>query len=348
MSSIREIVIRQFKGKGKGKTALKHLAAINTMKHAFMVNPTTQVLNCDSKYLWLTKSVLLEGMPQVYDKESAEATVNRLSSHLHKSILHNKQYQIDPNQRSKAEFFAQGLLQDILRIFWSLNPLDQHPYMTKASLAYRPSVAAYWTRANEIFQIEDYPSYVLRCKYPLGKFAQPMKDEINPTSYLPVGDLGLFKRQIRLINFPGYKIGNPLPYIHTQIIIDRKSCTREQTIARGVMSAFAQLVSHALHKDYQLGQALEHPLCCQSIITNGQQFTFMCYQLNTLNTNATWKGLVNMAWASDSMNLFYDNDDEDISINEDCLQHIAQFLINKPVPFKQLKKSVASPETAVE
>lgn len=347
MSSIREIVTRQFIGKGKGKTALKHLTSLNTLKHVFMVNPTSQVLNCDSKYLWLTKSVLLEGMPQVYDKQLAEATVKRLSSYLHKSILHTKQYQIDPKQRSKAEFFAQGLLQDILRIFWSINPLDQHPYMTKASLAYRPSVAAYWTRSNEIFQIEDHPTYVLRCKYPLGKFADPIKEEIKPTSYLPVGDLGLFKRQIHLMNFPGYKIGNPLPYIHTQIIIDRKSCTREQRIARGIMSAFAQLISHAMHKDRTLGQALEHPLCCQTILTDGQQFTFMCYQLNTLNTNATWKGLVNMAWASDSMNLFYDHSEEDMTINEECLQHIAQFLNNKPVPFKNVKKSVASSEAAV-
>ncbi|EDV21282.1 uncharacterized protein TRIADDRAFT_60151 [Trichoplax adhaerens] len=313
-----------------------------------MVPPRTQAIQCDSKYLWLTKSVLQEGMPEVYDESVTEATLKRLSSYLHKSILQAKLFQIESNHRSKAEPFAQGLLQDIMRIFWSINPLDEHPYMSKASLAYRPTIAAYWTRDFEMFQIEDRPTYVLRCKFPLGKFAEPKIEQLRPAKYLPVGDLGLFKRHVHLDSFPGYKIGNPLPYIHTQIIIDRKSYKSEQTIARGIISSFAQLAAHAQNKDGKLGQSLKHPLCCQTIITNGQQFTFMCYQLNTLKTNNIEKGLVNMAWASDTMDLFSSYNGE-IDINEKCLKYIAQFFVNKPIPFKVIKKkSVKASEEVVQ
>ena len=66
---------------------------------------------------------------------------------------------------------------------------------------------------------------------------------------------------------------------------------------------FSSLVALAMNSGVQMGQHLEEPLVTKCAITDGIQFTLMCYQLNTLSFQED-SGIKNCAWASPSMNLF--------------------------------------------
>lgn len=52
-----------------------------------------------------------------------------------------------------------------------------------------------------------------------------------------------------------------------------------------------------------MGEHLKEPLTTKCLVTDGIQFTSMCYQLNTLSFQEDI-GIKNSAWVSPNMNLF--------------------------------------------
>ena len=77
----------------------------------------------------------------------------------------------------------------------------------------------------------------------------------------------------------------------------------DEVRAQGVMTMFSMLAAMAREGGVLLGQHLETPLATKCVITNGVQFTFMCYQLNTLSLQQD-DGIKNCAWASETMDIF--------------------------------------------
>ena len=60
---------------------------------------------------------------------------------------------------------------------------------------------------------------------------------------------------------------------------------------------FSVLVSQARQQGIKLGEHLTNPLTTQCVVTNGIEFMFMCYQLNTLSMQEE-HGIKNIAWTS--------------------------------------------------
>jgi len=115
--------------------------------------------------------------------------------------------------------------------------------------------------------------------------------------------------------------------------------TYEQQQAYGIMSMFGSLVALAMDSGVKMGEHLETPLVTKCVITDGIQFTLMCYQLNTLSFQED-SGIKNCAWASHSMNLFeksaskvrpvlyeiLDAGDDVPGFNDECFKSILAFL----------------------
>lgn len=118
--------------------------------------------------------------------------------------------------------------------------------------------------------------------------------------------LGVYRHPIvHLQNNPGFQNTalNKYPYNHMLFLTNTFNLTYEQQQAFGIMSMFSSLVSLAMNDGVQMGQHLEKPLVTKCAITDGIQFTFMCYQLNTLSLQED-SGIKNCAWSSPSMTLF--------------------------------------------
>lgn len=106
--------------------------------------------------------------------------------------------------------------------------------------------------------------------------------------------------------------------------------------ANAILSSYAWLFGQACYQGFSTFNDPTYPLTTQTIITDGQFWSFYVYQLNTtqvhqdaINTNSK----VNRCWGTPEMKL-YETIDENgklIGFNDDVLKHLIQFYINKPV-----------------
>ncbi|KAL0192784.1 hypothetical protein M9458_011080, partial [Cirrhinus mrigala] len=79
---------------------------------------------------------------------------------------------------------------------------------------------------------------------------------------------------------------------------------------------------------------VSRPFVSQAVITDGQFFSFFCYQLNTLALSPRADGnnsRKNLCWGTESMRLYERITDGDIvGLNDAVLKLLLQFLLNKP------------------
>ena len=76
---------------------------------------------------------------------------------------------------------------------------------------------------------------------------------------------------------------NPIKHCHTTVMVRNRIRTVEQFYTLGMFTMFSQLISQAQDMGELHGTDLSKPMVSQCIVTNGYQFAFMVYQLNTLN-----------------------------------------------------------------
>ena len=154
--------------------------------------------------------------------------------------------------------------------------------------------------------------------------------------------IGVFRHPIvHLRNIPGFQNSsfNKYSHNHTLFLTNVNKLTYEQQQAYGIMSMFGSLVALAMDSGVKMGEHLETPLVTKCVITDGIQFTLMCYQLNTLSFQED-SGIKNCAWASHTMNLFeksaskvrpilyeiLDAGDDVPGFNDECFKSILAFL----------------------
>lgn len=118
--------------------------------------------------------------------------------------------------------------------------------------------------------------------------------------------LGVYRHPIvHLRNNPGFQNSglNKYPHNHMIFLTNTYNLTYEQQTAFGIMSMFSTLLALAMDRGFKLGEHLKEPLVTKCLVTDGIQFTSMCYQLNTLSFQEDI-GIKNCAWVSPNMNLF--------------------------------------------
>lgn len=157
--------------------------------------------------------------------------------------------------------------------------------------------------------------------------------------------LGVYRHPIvHLRSEPGFQNSslNQYPYNHMLFLTNTHNLTHDQQKAFGIMSMFSSLVALAMNRGVKMGQHLSEPLVTKCAVTDGIQFTLMCYQLNTLSFQED-TGIKNCAWASPNINLFTKQDktvagvwsilyeslergDKVSGFNDECFKTILAFL----------------------
>lgn len=235
-----------------------------------------------------------------------------------------------------------GFLQDLLRFGWSLS--DRHRHLDDCFLDLKPKMRIHWVRHHNFYQLDQEPAFVIRTKQP----THLLETDIEKTSLETIPgpfdnySINVFRHPIlHLQNNPGFQNSAlyKYPYNHTMFLTNINKLTFEQQQAYGIMSMFGSLVALAMDDGVQMGQHLQKPLVTKCVITDGIQFTLMCYQLNTLSFQEDF-GIKNCAWVSHSMNLFkvttakrkpllfetLDMDNEVPGFNDECFKTVLAFL----------------------
>ncbi|XP_056274179.1 39S ribosomal protein S30, mitochondrial isoform X1 [Pseudoliparis swirei] len=238
-----------------------------------------------------------------------------------------------------------------------------NPLLRLSSLDMAPKVNFYWTRGQSIiqrghrsgrqdqtrFQIDDQPHCQIRITQQLQQFA-PLEasydTEVPEITYAP-NLMPMFKSQYDNNIFTGAKVPDPACYGHTQfhLVPDRyhrdRMARKQQSDqvevflrANGLASLFAWTGAQAMYQGFWDCQDVTRPFVSQAVVTDGEFFSFFCYQLNTLalsvesDTNNPRK---NLLWGTESLRLYESvQDGAVVGLNDDVLKLLVQFLMNQP------------------
>ncbi|XP_010729192.3 large ribosomal subunit protein mL65 [Larimichthys crocea] len=268
-----------------------------------------------------------------------------------KPFLYRKQEQmVAPLLRNLVTGLTYGLAKH--------NPLFLH-----SSIDINPQVNFYWRRGERIipkghrkgrleptrFQIDDHPNCQIRITQQLPQFT-PLEASYSaevPEITLSPNVMPLFRRQYDNNIFTGAKLPDPACYGHTQFHMvpdryHRDRMARQQQSdqvevflrANGLASLFAWTGAQAMYQGFWNHEDVSRPFVSQAVITDGQFFSFFCYQLNTValsvQTDAN-NPRKNLLWGTESLRL-YDSvqDGEVVGLNDGVIKLLVQFLMNQP------------------
>ena len=306
-------------------------------RKCFIVHPYTQTLDPLTKYQWLTKSVIVNELPdQILSLAPPDDSVLQ---DFYKRAREFLAFQVCSQPRRLGLSFTalelSSFFQSTLTSLWSI--ANHHDHLVQSHMTYSRDVKCYWRRNGDNFLCVATPLYVLRTTMALGLFCEPtfQGDPIPPLQYKP-SHLGLFEHGInQILPSGGAQARSPFPMAHTLFIHDTNSNSTEQLYAHGLMQLFAQSAAQAVQNGFKIDEDLPYPLINQGILTDGQTFTFVCFQLNTLDFRKESEddGINNVFWAGPSLKL-YESIQEGEGVegfDDTCAGLLIKLLLNKPI-----------------
>lgn len=104
---------------------------------------------------------------------------------------------------------------------------------------------------------------------------------------------------------------------------------------QGILTSFAWLHSQACYQGFSTYNDITYPLTTQTVITNGQYWSFYVYQLNTMTNHQLIidsNPKVNKCWGTEELKLFdkIDGNGKVIGLNTDVLRQLVQFYVSTP------------------
>ncbi|CAG5135069.1 unnamed protein product [Candidula unifasciata] len=141
----------------------------------------------------------------------------------------------------------------------------------------------------------------------------------------------------------GHRLGDPCEYGLVGILstlstheIEEKygaKVARDCRLAKGITQTFAWLVAQACNQGFNHVIELPYPLTSQTILTDGEKFSFLAYQLNTLELwkDNTANSRLNLCWYSQEMPLFHSIEDGKVrELNDDVLALLVKMFMVTP------------------
>lgn len=316
-----------------------HVLGPSTLwRKCFVVRHLPEVLDPLTKHQWLTKSALERGLPQALT--SLPLPSHSLVSDFEERASEILAYQIRKPYNGRGPYSPEtvsGLLQSILTAVWPLADDEDYCHLRRSHLTPKPQVESYWRRNGNNYISQTEPLYIMHTNMALGLFSKSdyVGSGLPPVQYSPL-HLGLFERGFnQILPFGGTRSLGPFTLAHTVFMMDQKSLTAEDFLTHGLVQLFAQSAAEAVQNGFEVDQDLPYPLVTQGIVTNGKSFTFVCFQLNTLDLRreAEEGGKCNMFWAGPSLELFEEAvPGEGLrNFNRECAELFLKLLLHKPV-----------------
>ncbi|KAL7305627.1 hypothetical protein TKK_0002355 [Trichogramma kaykai] len=259
--------------------------------------------------------------------------INRiLMSSLSMKYPHLMESQIDIDPRIEA--------------FWFFGGFEVPPLIKKARKSKENSKEWADEPVNQQLQYKGKPILQVRHQLPLREIMS--MEATKDTSWeIPVEDLdprtvGYKKLYEHASIIPGFWPGDPnefglvsyhnMGYLHKrhETYEDREDAIKSQAI----LANFAWLYGQACYQGFSTFHNPTYPLVNQAVITNGQEWNFSVYQLNTttmhidaINENETR----NMCWVTEPIKLFECIEDDKVKgFNDEVLKNLIKFYANVP------------------
>ncbi|XP_041719631.2 39S ribosomal protein S30, mitochondrial-like [Coregonus clupeaformis] len=227
-----------------------------------------------------------------------------------------------------------------------------NPVLQLSSLDLDPQVNFYWMRGQRTFprghqggrgkpirfQIDDKPHSQIRIPQQLPQFvsleAAISADDLEIKCAPDL--LPMFRRQYENNIFTGAKVPDPGCYGHTQFHLVPDRYRRDKMAKRNLTDQIAVylrangIASQGFwsHED----EDVTRPFVSQAGITDGQYFSFFCYQLNTLALSMETDAVnprKNLCWGTDSICLYEVKDVVVVGLDDRVLKLLVWFLLGR-------------------
>ncbi|NXU47914.1 RM37 protein, partial [Turnix velox] len=266
---------------------------------------------------WLTKTKLVEGLPPpvlsilqdpAHQLEGYEEAVRRAVSH----ARFWSTTEVGPNR----EHYCPVLFEDLIHLCRTM--AAKYPSLTKRMLARNYRIAATWERESILLQVRGLNGILLNSMSPIPPVAS--KEEILATeehvleTFYPIyptidlQEVNVYKELNDTGKSSCFKDGYPYSHPHTLFFLESANVRTdrfrpEQLRGKMLMFAFGNALAKAKLLYGNDPKVLEQPIVVQSIGTDGQQFQFMVFQLNTTDLLSS-DGIKNLVWIDSDQNLY--------------------------------------------
>lgn len=206
---------------------------------------------------------------------------------------------------------------------------------------------------NRPFQYSGSPFLALRHQHPLAPFEDIDFDAVIsenkniPKVTMDPRTLGFFTDHRHGTTTPGFWPGNVREYglvsFHDRHFINARNRSvnfgqedkQDALHSQGIVTSYAWLLAQACFQGFSTYNDMTYPLATQTVITDGQFWSFYKYQLNTtcMHTNIDAPNhRYNICWGSSEMKLFdeIDGNGKLQGLNDDVLKNLIMFYVNQP------------------
>nr|XP_014347852.1 PREDICTED: 39S ribosomal protein L37, mitochondrial [Latimeria chalumnae] len=250
--------------------------ALYKEKPCYMFHQRTKILEGEKQALWLTKSKLIEGLPEqvIHLAEDPLNQIENQDDQVQKAISHARFWVTTQTEPTRDRFCTES---DIFQVR-GINGLLLNSMNPLIAVASKEEVQATETHVLETFS------------------------PISPKIDLQVTNV--YEER----NDTGFREGYPYPHAHTLYITDSYDANSkfkpEHLRAKMMMFAFGNALVRAKLLYGEQPKVLENPVVVQCVATDGRTFQFMVLQLNTTDLDSS-EGIKNLIWM-DQDQLLYD------------------------------------------
>ncbi|KAF5295977.1 hypothetical protein FQA39_LY12749 [Lamprigera yunnana] len=275
---------------------------------------------------------------------------------------YRKSPEVEDKRLSKREaenFLTSACLQQIHRVLLN-HLLPNFPHLLKTQVDIDPRIEAFWYVGgiaadnddkavrpvnDKCFQYVGKPTLAIRSAIPLE--AEMSIEEVEKSNFeVPCFEfnphtVGITRTRRRIVNTPGFWPGDTnqfglISYHYRGHMAERtyEDDYLEALHRQGILASFSWLAAQANFLGFTTYNDLTYPLLTQTIITNGQIWSFYKYQLNTMLMHLRYMDTnlkKNLCWATNELKLFEEiKDHKVIGFNDDVLKMLLNFYCNVP------------------
>lgn len=290
----------------------RHYTAPAIKEKAKIFHPFTETPYPEYQtYSW-TKTQRTSELPSEFLQFKNAVDVTQISKLAEKAVVFARHFQYQ--DKAKPQEYASGQMQNLMKVIFMQAP--HHPHLANLHVAFEPQVRTIWRYKRHNLAVFGRPGTLFTSRQSLPRlfdnsaYKNVIEHPVPPpersmTLFSGLMDRPVYKNKISGGFFPC----GSFPFAHTLLVVDhvdlpivrryKRSCTesrklaeraeivemhRQHVLRNCVIHMYSLLLAQAVEKHGHdvLGTELPEPECMQAIITNGQRFTFLWYQLNTL------------------------------------------------------------------
>ena len=274
-----------------------------SLQPAYVFDPDVKTGDPDHQAFFWTKTHLHPSTPP--QPLRGRVDFQQLEELVKKAVYFSRVFE-SLSEDHPLDTYPNSLVQNIIRIMLSYTTAC--PQLADLHVAPKADVTATWWCKKQLLAVRGQPGTLLSSQRSLPQLFDDETVQATQSCYIAPSSVekvsaftDLVYRNVQEGVSTRYHLQREFPYCHTLVIPERCDISDEpQLIQKCIVYLFGALATQAIdrHGKEISGKVLPRPECAQGVVTNGNWFSFVWYQLNTLDLSSINDGIKNLVSVS--------------------------------------------------